>query len=54
MTKTYHVYFKEECIFKNLDKSEFNVIWGRIYKSYHKGDITYSVVTDQDYTDASF
>ena len=44
--KTYHIYLKDRCLFKNLDDEEFEVIWGRIYRSYWD-DITYSVVVDK-------
>ena len=30
--KTYHIYLKDRCLFKNLDDEEFEVIWGRIYR----------------------
>ena len=43
---TYHIYFKDQCIFKNLNKDEFDLIWGRIYRSYHTDDITYARVKD--------
>ena len=46
MTK-YHIYLREECLFKDLNQEEFDVIWGRIYKSYFKDDLTYSVVEDE-------
>ena len=45
MPKTYHIYLNERCLFKNLDQKEFEVIWGRLYRSYWD-DITYSEVTD--------
>ena len=39
MTKpTYHIYLQEQCLFKDLNEEEFNIIWGRIYKSYFKDD----------------
>ena len=44
--KSYHIYLKDECLFKDLDQKEFNVIWGRIYKSYFKEDITYSEIME--------
>ena len=28
--KSYHIYFEDKCLFKNLDQEEFDVIWGRI------------------------
>ena len=47
MTKsTFHIYLRDECLFKDLDQKEFNVIWGRIYKSYFKEDITYSEIME--------
>ena len=45
-SKTYHIYLEDKCLFKNLNESEFDIIWGRLYTSYWNGDITYSVVTD--------
>ena len=44
MNETYHIYLQEQCLFKDLNKEEFNVIWGRIYKSYFKDEITYEKV----------
>ena len=45
MTKpTYHIYLQEKCLFKDLDEEEFDVIWGRIYKSYFTDEITYEKV----------
>ena len=45
MASTYHIYLKDRCLFKNLDEAEFEVIWGRLYRSYWD-DITYSEVAD--------
>tara|TARA_B100000900_G_scaffold377090_1_gene360248 strand:- start:1310 stop:1495 length:186 start_codon:yes stop_codon:yes gene_type:complete len=45
-SKTYHIYLKDECLFKDLNESEFDVIWGRLYRSYWTEDVTYSVITD--------
>jgi len=49
-TKSYHIYIEDRCIFKNLNESEFDLIWNKLYTSYHRGDITYSEVTDTDIT----
>ena len=46
MTKTYHIYLREECLFKDLSESEFEVIWGRIYQTYFMEDLTYSEVME--------
>ena len=43
---TYHIYLRGECLFKDLDDYEFNLIWGRIYKSYFTEDITYVEVNE--------
>jgi len=48
MTKrTYHVYFEDKCIFKNLNEEEFDLIWNRIYKSYFQDDLTYEYVEEE-------
>mgnify|MGYP003139700196 FL=1 len=44
--KTYHIYLRDECLFKDLNESEFEVIWGRIYQTYFMEDLTYSEVTE--------
>ena len=46
MSKTYHVYLKDRCLFKNLDEREFKVIWGRLYHSYWDG-LTYSEMVEE-------
>ena len=43
-TKTYHIYFRQECLFKDLNESEFDIIWSRIYRSYFTEDITYTCI----------
>jgi hypothetical protein len=44
--KFYHVYLKDKVLFKNLDEDEFRVVWGRIFKSYWKDDLSYTVCTN--------
>ena len=44
--KNYHIYFNGQCLFKNLDESEFQVIWGRLYHSYYGEQITFSECID--------
>ena len=48
--KTYHIYLQDKVLFKDLNPYEFNIIWGRIYRSYFKEDLTYTEI-DSDYTD---
>ena len=43
---TYHIYLNDKCLFKNLNESEFDLIWDKIYYSYWREDLTYSVVED--------
>ena len=40
--KSYHIYFEDKCLFKNLNQEEFDVVWNKIYKSYWTEDLTYS------------
>lgn len=56
MIPTYHIYLRGECLFKNLNQEEFDLIWSRIYQSYFKEELTYSAVFEksEDYSDASF
>ena len=44
--KTYHIYLRDECLFKDLSESEFEVIWGRIYQTYFMEELTYSELTE--------
>ena len=55
-TSTYHIYLRGECLFKDLDDYEFDLIWGRIYKSYFKDELSYEEIEyDTDITeDASY
>ena len=50
MTKTYHVYLKDEVLFKDLDESEFEDIWGRLFHSYYREELSYSLIEDTDNT----
>ena len=49
-TKTYHIYLKEDCLFKDLNQGEFDIIWGRIYRSYFQKDLSYACIEDEDNT----
>ena len=50
MIKTYHVYLKNEVLFKDLNEEEFEVIWGRLFHSYYKEELSYSLIEDTDNT----
>tara|TARA_B100001113_G_scaffold238199_1_gene195806 strand:+ start:107 stop:280 length:174 start_codon:yes stop_codon:yes gene_type:complete len=47
MSKTYHVYLNNEVLFKDLDEREFEVIWGRLFHSYYKEELTYSEIGEE-------
>ena len=44
--KTYHIYFNGQCLFKNLNEGEFDIIWSKIYSSYYGEQITFEMITD--------
>ena len=50
MNKTYHIYLEDKVLFKNLEKELFDIIWEKIYVSYHKDDLTYTEI-EVEYTD---
>ena len=39
--KSYHIYLEDKVLFKNLERELFEIIWDRIYVSYHKDDLWY-------------
>ena len=41
--KSYHIYFEDKCLFKNLTEEEFDLIWDKIYRSYHTDSLSFSV-----------
>ena len=47
MNPTYHIYFQEKVLFKNLTLEEFSLIWNKLYTSYWREDITYTVCYDE-------
>ena len=42
-TMTYHIYLEDKCLFKDLNQEEFDIIWGRIYRSYFTESLTYTM-----------
>ncbi len=55
--KAYHVYLNDKVLFKDLDQDEFKVVWGRLYHSYYKEELSYSEVTvtpNQEYEESSY
>jgi len=57
MSNTYHIYLRDEVLFKDLDETEFEVIWGRLFHSYYKEDLTYTEISqkpNEKYIEASY
>jgi len=55
--KSYHIYLKDECLFKDLSEWEFNIIWRRIYRSYFTEDLSYAEMTEnrtKEYEESSY
>jgi len=48
--KSYHIYLEDKVLFKNLERELFEIIWDKLYVSYHKNDLTYTEV-DGEYVD---
>ena len=53
MTKSYHVYLNDKCLFKNLNEEEFNLIWNKLYTSYWREEITYTEVHEMSVEDST-
>ena len=53
MTKSYHIYLNDKCLFKNLNEEEFNLIWNKLYTSYWREEITYTEVKDLGVEDST-
>ena len=57
MNKTYHVYLNNKVLFKDLDEREFKVIWGRLFHSYYREELTYTEISqkpNEKYIEASY
>ena len=53
MNPTYHIYFQEKVLFKNLTLDEFTLIWEKLYTSYWREEITYTEVSDMSVEDST-
>ena len=42
--KSSHIYLEDKVLFKNLERELYEIIWDRLYVSYHKDDLTYTEV----------
>ncbi len=57
MNDSYHIYFKEEILFKNLSKDEFEFVWGKLYTSYINAlnkELTYELVSESNIMETAF
>jgi len=57
MNNTYHIYLRDEVLFKDLDEREFEVIWGRLFHSYYREELTYTEISqkpNEKYIEASY
>ena len=57
MNNTYHIYLRDEVLFKDLDEREFKVIWGRLFHSYYREELTYTEISqkpNEKYIEASY
>ena len=39
--KSYHIYFEDKSLFKNLTEEEFDLIWAKLYRSYHTDSVSF-------------
>ena len=46
--KTYHIYYEDKCLFKNLSEEDFNFIWDKIYLSYHTVSLSFATCIGDD------
>ena len=57
MSDSYHIYFKEEILFKNLSKTEFEFVWEKLYTSYINAlnkDLTYELISENNIKEPTF
>ena len=57
MNDSYHIYFKEEILFKNLSKDEFEFVWAKLYTSYINAlnkDLTYELISENNLKEPTF
>ena len=57
MIDSYHIYFKEELLFNNLSKDDFEFVWDKLYTSYInalKEELTYERISEKDLKERSY
>ena len=48
--KTYHIYYEDKCLFKNLSEEDFHFIWDKIYLSYHTDSLSFATCIGDECT----
>ena len=57
MSDSYHIYFKEEILFKNLSKDEFEFVWGKLYTSYINAlneELTFEIISEKSVKESAY
>ena len=57
MIDSYHIYFREELLFKNLSKDDFEFVWDKLYTSYInalKEELTYERISEKNIKEPSY
>ena len=57
MFDSYHIYFKEEILFKNLSKDEFEFVWGKLYTSYINAlneELTFEIISEKSVKESAY
>ena len=57
MIESYHIYFKGEILFKNLNKDDFNFVWEKLYTSYINAldeELTYEIISENNIKESKF
>ena len=50
MIDSYHIYFKGDILFKNLNKDDFEFVWDKLYTSYINAlseDLTFEIMSEK-------
>ena len=51
MSDYYHIYFKGEILFKNLNKDDFEFVWSKLYTSYINAlneELTFEIISESN------
>ena len=54
MVESYHIYFKGDLLFKNLNKEDFEFVWSKLYTSYINAlndELTFEIISEKSFED---